>query len=247
MNKQAEYAAALHQLADWAPYLLAESRLPGPRANLELLHVVAALGSAAQFEAWLADDVKAVPFNVPEEFLTLCALVGLGRLVAEGETLRLAVLRRYAGDARWRPREAVAMALQRVGDAGMAGLLQTMDEWSHGSWLEQRAVVAALAEPRLLRDASVVAQVLVLFDRITADLAAATERRTEAYKTLRQALGYGWSVVVAAQPAIGKPVFERWCEVDAPDVRWILRENLKKKRLAVMDQAWVVRCLARLF
>jgi hypothetical protein len=54
------------------------------------------------------------------------------------------------------------------------------------------------------------------------------------------------SVVMAAQPAIGKPVFERWCEVDVSDVRWILRENLRKKRLAAMDQAWVERCLTRL-
>ena len=43
------------------------------------------------------------------------------------------------------------MALQRWGDADMAGLLAAMTDWAAGNPLEQRVAAAALCEPRLLR------------------------------------------------------------------------------------------------
>jgi hypothetical protein len=36
MSKIEVYREKLRQLGDWESYLLSESRLPGPRANLEL-------------------------------------------------------------------------------------------------------------------------------------------------------------------------------------------------------------------
>lgn len=65
-------------------------------------------------------------------------------------------------------------------------------------------------------------------------------------RTLRQALAYGWSVAVAALPAEGKATFERWLDSSDPDVRWLLRENLRKQRLKQMDSDWVERSLAQL-
>jgi len=43
---------------------------------------------------------------------------------------------RYASDPRWRAREGVAMALQRLGKNDMGLLLREMDAWGSGSWLE---------------------------------------------------------------------------------------------------------------
>jgi hypothetical protein len=56
-------------------------------------------------------------------------------------------LRQFASDSRWRIREAVAMALQRVGDINIEFLLQEMEEWSKGNLFEKRAAIAALCEP----------------------------------------------------------------------------------------------------
>jgi hypothetical protein len=53
---------------------------------------------------------------------------------------------------------------------------------------------------------------------------------------LRQALGYCWSVAIAASPDEGFRLFERWATIEDADVRWVVRENLKKKRLARADQ-----------
>lgn len=42
-----------------------------------------------------------------------------------------------------------------------------------------------------------------------------------------------------ALPAEGRPLIEKWFAEPDRDVRWIIRENLKKNRLVRMDAAWV--------
>ena len=138
------------------------------------------------------------------------------------------------------------MALQRWGDADMAGVLAEMADWATGNPLEQRAAAAALCEPRLLRVPEHATAVLKILDEITARLVrplgfSETLRVSDANKTLRQGLGYCWSVAVAALPDAGKPLMERWLVSRDPDIRWIMRENLKKNRLVRMDAAWVAQ------
>lgn len=241
MPKSAVYREALSRLAGWDAYLQAESGLPGPRANLELVQAAADLGRPEQFRRWLALDPAVAPANTPAEFLPLCGAVGLGRLLAEGDMNALPELRRHANDPRWRLREGTAMALQRWGDADMDALIGAMKVWSRGTWLEQRAASAAACEPRLLKDARHAPKVLKLLDTVTASLARARadDRQADDFKTLRKALGYCWSVAVAAAPAAGRAAMEKWLTSTDPDVRWIMQENLKKNRLARMDAAWV--------
>jgi hypothetical protein len=38
---------------------------------------------------------------------------------------------------------------------------------------------------------------------------------------------------------VGKSLMEKWFASPNPDIRWIMRENLKKKRLERVDAAWV--------
>ncbi|HET7768741.1 MAG TPA: hypothetical protein VFN74_08180 [Chloroflexota bacterium] len=242
------YRAVLRRLPppEWDAYLLAESDLPGPRANLELLQVAADEGGEEGFRRWLALDATQTPPETAREFLPACGAVGLGRLAAEGRRDVLADLRRHAGDSRWRVREGVAMGLQRLGAANMRALIVEMRRWSRGSWLERRAAVAALCEPGLLRQAAHARAVLNVLDSITESIQAAppASRRDSAFRVLRQALGYGWSVAVVALPQDGREQFERWLGSADADVRWIVRENLKKARLTRLDPAWVARCLA---
>ena len=65
------------------------------------------------------------------------------------------------------------------------------------------------------------------------------DRRGEDFLTLRKGLGYCWSVAVAALPAEGKALMEKWLVKPDKDVRWIMKENLKKNRLVRMDAGWV--------
>jgi hypothetical protein len=237
--KTENYRQQLRTLRDWDKFLMKESGLPGPRGNLELMQAVAEEGTLDLFQRYLAYTPDRASTNSPEGFLAMCGVVGVGRLLAEGDLDQLAVLRECANDPRWRMREAVAMALQRWGDADMPALLKALNEWVKGTLLERRAVAAAVCEPRLLRDPKHAKRVLKLLDTITTSIVRETDRKAEDFKTLRQALGYCWSVAVVASPLDGKPAMEKWLVNPDPDVAWIMRENLKKDRLRRMDAAWV--------
>jgi hypothetical protein len=63
MKKTEQYRQTLKTLEDWDAFLLKESGLPGPRANLELAQVVADEGHEALFRRWLLYDAAAAPAN----------------------------------------------------------------------------------------------------------------------------------------------------------------------------------------
>ncbi len=204
-----EYRALVRETEDWEPLLLARSGLPGPRANLELARAAADEAPAGRLREWAASD---------EEYLALVGTIGLTDLDA---------LRRQANDPRWRVREGVAMALQRL---GFDAVLPAMREWALGTPLERRAVVGGLCEPALL-DTERARVLLGLLDQITESVVRESDRRSDGFKALRKALGYGWSVAVAASPDEGRRALGRWLESDDRDVAWIVRENLRKKRV----------------
>ena len=238
MTKVDAYRATLQHTPHWEPFLLQASGLPGPRGNLELAHAVAEEGDQEAFERLIAAGLEA-PENTPQVFLLFCGILGLGKLLAGGESQYLERLRVFASDPRWRVREAVATALQRLGAQNMDLLLDEMQRWSRGNWLEKRAAAAALCEPALLHEAGQVEGVLAVLDEITRSITQAADRKDEAFKSLRKSLGYCWSVAVVALPESGKAYMEKWIASRDPDVVWIMRENLKKNRLARMDSAWV--------
>ena len=239
MDKVTQYRERLRTLKEWDSFLLKESGLPGPRGNLELVQAVAEEGDEKLFRRFLAFTPEKAPTNSPYEFLAVCGVVGLGRLVAEGKTKFLETLRAHASDPRWRTREGVAMALQRVGDKDMDSLLDEMERWSKGNPLEKRAAAAALCEPRLLRRETQVRRVLKILDGITASTLKEENRKSEEFQALRKGLAYCWSVAVAALPEKGKKAMEKWFQSRDKDIAWIMKENLKKNRLARMDANWV--------
>jgi len=138
------------------------------------------------------------------------------------------------------------MGLQRLGQVDMGALLRTVEPWSRGTLLEQRAAAAAVCEPALLTGPLQTRRVLRLLDRITRGLARSQDRRSPDFRILRQGLGYCWSVAVAADPQAGRPLMEKWAENRDPDVHWVVRENLGKARLARVDRRWVAAMKARL-
>lgn len=246
MGKREEYRRQLTELADWEPFLLENSGLPGPRGNIELAQAVADEGDRQLFTRFLRYGADQAPTNSPQEFLAFCGALGLGRLLAEGDSRGLPVLRQAASDTRWRMREAVAMALQRWGAVDMPGLLAEMEDWVEGGPLERRAAAAALCEPALLRESRSARAVLKLLDDITRSILETPDRKSEAFKALRKGLAYCWSVAVAALPTEGKPRMEAWVEQEDADIRWLMRQNLKKKRLSRIDPDWVETWLRRL-
>ncbi len=85
-----------------------------------------------------------------------------------------------------------------------------------------------------------------ILDGITLSIVKSDKRQTEDFRTLRKGLAYCWSVAVAALPKSGKPLMEKWLVNPDRDIRWIMKENLRKARLARMDSNWVGEWLGKL-
>jgi hypothetical protein len=227
MRRDEERTAFL-AASDREAYLRANSRLPGPRANLELLAAAAEEVDRDWATRWAAAPVGEDPTDV---FLIAVGLASLGRNLASGDDQAQALLRKRSSDAEWRIREAVAIGLQRLGDDDVSELARIASNWAHGNPLEARAAVAAVAEPRLLKSGELVGPALDVLDAATSAAAKRPSSANSDMRVLRQALGYAWSVVIASRPGMAWPRFQRWATSDNADVRWIVAENMKKDRI----------------
>lgn len=221
------WAAELRALAPsaWVAYLSEHSGLPGPRANTTLVAAAAEAADAAALDELERDD---------GEFAAMCA--GAVRARRWGGAGRDADVRRAATDARWRVREGVVIGLQQLGDVQPATLASIVLSWADDDeLLVQRAAVAAICEPRLIRTTDMARVAIEVCARTTAHYVALPPRRRHGAeaRTLRQTLGYVWSVAVAADPESGLAVFEAFDTTD-PDLGWIVRENSRKKRLSAL-------------
>lgn len=226
---RAEYRQALAALPDGAVggYLSANSNLPGPRGNLTLLDAAGDV-LPESVALGLADD--------PDEFLACAGVVVVGRLLVErpDDVALVALLTARAADGRWRVREAVAIAAQRVGDHDQPQFRRLVAHWvASADPLVVRAGIAAVCEPRLLADPLTATAALEACTKATGTLLGfpPADRRREDVRTLRQGLGYCWSVAVAAAPEAGLPVF-LGLDASDPDLAWVIKSNRGKQRLA---------------
>lgn len=231
-------------------YLTEKSNLPGVRMNLALVATFADLvGELAQrspaeadrvlalLDSWAQLPLERAPINHPNEILPAIAAESLGALGAARPELwetMLKKLKRSAADPRWRTREQVANGLQRLADADWTRTCSALVGWAAGdNALVARAAVAAVAEPRLLSDKARAEDALaVQAEAVSFFMSIAPERRREEpARVLRQALGYTLSVVTAASPETGFHLMEELAALPDPDIIWVVRENMKKKRL----------------
>ncbi|MDZ7691084.1 MAG: hypothetical protein U5K69_08090 [Balneolaceae bacterium] len=157
----------------------------------------------------------------------------------EGKDNALQKLQRAASDPRWRIREAVAMALQMIGLFDMDWLIAIAVKWVKGNYYEQRAAVAGLCEPSLLWDKRHAGNLFKILNISTENIVDSEDRGSDGFQVLKKGLGYCWSVAVAAYPDEGKVAMERWLESNNSDIRWIIKQNLNKKRLRMTDSEWV--------
>jgi len=255
MGKKEQHKQDLHSLIDGfldagstsalMDYLLSNSSLPGRRANLELAD---AFGDVVEWHvngqgmrlwrlcvAMAKISPSEAPVNAPEEFLPFCGAIGIGALgsISGGFYEKaLEELRMLANDPRWRMREGVRFGLHRLLARRPADTVRKLEEWaSKGSLLEMRAAAAGVAEPSILEHGETAARALHIHETIFGRVPGVDDRRDESFRVLRKGLGYTLSVVVHALPEEGFAFIERLASSGDPDVVWIVKQNLKKKRL----------------
>lgn len=224
MKPRERWCAELRSLgpSEWTRFLGEHSGLPGPRANTELAIAFAEVADWNQISTATNDS---------DEYLAMCGTVALGARAADPGAMTK--LHELASDSRWRVREAVAIGLQLLGDVSFGALKKIVEAWvdDHDP-LVQRAAVAAICEPRLLRTPHAAAVAINICAKSTTALTRwpQSSRGASSLRSLRQALGYCWSVAVAAAPESGLSAFQGLGQ-DDPDVAWIVAQNLRKKRL----------------
>jgi hypothetical protein len=238
----AEPAAWLETLYDWAEISAEQAPTGDPR---EFLPFCAVLSFGVLYNTHACSYPCTGPCDCPLWPIQSEHLV---------ETVR-----RKASDSRWRIREAVAMSLQHLGEGNPDALRRILDDWlsdrpaegaslNDTALMERRAVLAALAHPPLLEEAEFRGYALKTAEGILGETAGigADRRKGEAFQILKKGLSYVLSVLVAAAPAQGFPLLEKWAERSDPDIREALVENLKKKRLQTADPDRVAALLEAL-
>jgi hypothetical protein len=229
-------------------YMLSNSNLPGRRANLELAEAFGDVieehvdvdGETArlwQFCSGLAEiSVDEAPVNTSNEFLPFCGAIGIGAIGSISPAFyeeAVLELRTLAHDPRWRMREAVRFGVQRLLAKRCTDTLRRLAEWViGGSLLEMRAAAAGVADPCLLENEEVAVAALQIHGAVFERIAGVEDRRAESFKVLRKALSYTLSVVVRAIPKEGFSFMERLVASQDRDVLWIVKQNIRKNRIA---------------
>src|SRR3989442_1488173 len=227
-------------------YLTAHSALPGPRMNIALAGAFADVFGRlvtqpdmppverleALLDGWAELSLAEAPANDPREILPSTAALTYGQVaVARPDwwTDEVTKLRRAASHPRWRVREMVAAALQRMLAADWRRTYQVLTNWLlDDDPLVIRASAAATAEPPLLKNKARGDDALFIQARAVEWLARLPQerRREEAIGVLRKALGYTLSVAIAATPEAGLALLVQLSVSADKDIQWIVRENL---------------------
>lgn len=241
-------------------FLLSHSSLPGRRANLELANAFQKVIKETykehsdvlwEFISFLIDITPdQAPTGNPKEFLPFCGTWALGSIGTLTDNLYIESilrLKKMANDPRWRIREAVAKGLQRLLENNSAPVIEELESWiSDEEWLIMRAVIAGIAEPKVLTDRFIKTEALKLHKNVMDKVKICENRKTDDFQVLLKGLGYSLSVVVHTLPKRGFEYLEELANSRDPDIIWILKQNLQKNRLKKAFPAEVNNILKQL-
>ena len=219
-------------------YILTNSKLPGRRANLELLYEFKIHASQESVSACLSlKDYDLI--NTPEEFAMMCGVVGYCELNRENVDDVFELLEEYAQSESWRVRESVAMGIQYMLILNEDKSLKAIKGWFNKTDFHRRAMIAGLCTPRLQLIETISRETAFILEQLMKDVLAWQGKLSEEQKALRKALGYCWSIAIEANPSQLKPLFKKYYKYENKNIIWILKSNLKKNRLVKLDEKWV--------
>jgi len=226
--------------------LIANSNLPGKRANLELAFAMAdCFGTGDLNESnwrmlaeWARIAPDDAPTNHPKEFLPFCAILSLGSSYSlasqKNKAKFIDIIKNAASDPRWRIREASAMGFQRIAEKDFNVTKKLFSEWiKKATFSEKRAILVALAHPPILNNEENVAFCFQIADEVLQGLLDLnrSDEETEEYTILKKGLGFTLSVYVAYSPRKGFLFLKEWAQKGNDEIRKIIKTNLSKSRL----------------
>lgn len=212
-------------------FIVENSNLPGPRANLEL-----AFGLAEIYDdldtllKWIKITEDQADVNNPNSFLPFCSAVCLGKIYTKKKDKKIiTILKKLANDGRWRIRESVAFGFQIIGEHDFNELKTIFLEWiKNSNNLEKRAILVSLAHPKILDEKR------SKFCFEITDVILSQMDKENNFSVLRRGLEFTISVFAAANPKLGFSFIKKWMGKDKI-IDKIMKENLKKNRLFRKD------------
>lgn len=244
-----------HNRENWPllkEYLQLRSGLPGPRANLELAARFARGYAGAEISdtAWILLTEWAEDSG---EYLPFCAVQACAVHYPFADSLRRGriklMLKRAMNDDRWRVREAAAIGMQYIGEYHFPLLQELLDSWRpEATMLEQRAFLAGLAHPPLLKSGDQAQYSLNLAAEITDGILKGRSAGCdpEQFRVLSKGLEYSLSLFVAAEPETGFALLGRLAASGDERMIRIVKSNLSKARLSKKYPGQVEELLAGL-
>lgn len=208
-------------------FLIENSNLPGPRANLELLFAFAEVYENVEvLKQWIKISDEEAGANDPKAFLPFCAAACLGKIYTKTRDKELiTILKKLSNDTRWRTRETVAFAFQFIGENDFEDLKTIFNKWiKKSNNLEKRAMLVALAHPPMLNKEradycfEILEEVMQAMDR------------TENFDVLKKGLEFVISVFTVYSPVKGFDFMKRCIGKDKA-INTIIKSNLKKNRI----------------
>lgn len=264
MNKLVPLQQWVNEREQWIPlseFIMKESNLPGPRANLDLSNNFAKefanpniTGTGWELlQSWANIKEAEAAVDDPREFLPFCAIRALGAYYCYAEEGRKGVIQSIfksaMNDPRWRVREASAMGLQSIGEHDFLVLRRLLDIWQKDATrLEQRAFVATLAHPPLLKKKENTLYCLQLATLIMESILSGDRPKEdpEHFRVLSKGLEYSLSVFAANAPEEGFAMLERFAESGDVRIIKIIKSNLTKSRLTKKFAPKVAELLMKL-
>lgn len=213
--------------------ILEKSNLPSPRANLELLYAFIENASEEEIESCLTVEYKEK--NTPEEFALMCGVAAKIRSEAQKHHQVHFDFKPFANHESWRVREGICFGFQKSkAHLSADQMKRNLECLKKGSPLEVRTYIATLSEPALLNGYIDSNELLDEMVQITLDAFSSNDKLSDDLKVLRKALGYCYSVALCSEGA-DQCKFEKLFEyAENKQIKWIIQENLKKKRLENM-------------
>lgn len=245
-KNQVEYLIKNDAFVNLEKLILENSYLPGRMANLKMISSIADVFEETysiselwyeRLEDWLHLNVDG---NSPETELALTALDSLGGIYEKvphnKKVLIEENLLQSLNDQRWRIREVVTESYKRIGNASYTSLIRLFKPLltEDATPLEIRGILATVAHPELL-----ISKEQLIFSQEVMENAFNYYFNFDAFKftkedkaILKKGLSFAPSVIISKNPQIGFSFFEKLLENnDTKDIKTIVKENLKKKRL----------------
>jgi len=231
-------------------FLIANSGLPGPRANLTLAAEVGKLiaGDWAAKREYLKGLICSWSAS-GDDYLMFVAHSTIGHVLSSnlGEAeWAIPILYEANFSPLWRAREGVTFALEALLEERAELALNLINEWckSHHPILVRNSIVA-LAHPTQLRKNRAQLDALERYNNVGMEIVAKAVDPGDDTKMLAKSLGFTLSVAAEADEGY-LDQFDGWIDGNVKAWRTIIRENLTKVRISKKYPASVEAFLRRL-